>query len=170
LKGTGARIIGTVHDEIILEAPEALAEEMATRLETIMQQAGQTYLTRVPIEVEVVIAKDWGGRNKHQSQAREDRRHCTSDPGGPEPYRLPDRDRWAADHVVEAYHPSARAAPHRAAWTEMREASCATAGQGPGMVTGRMLYRAVRTSVGSCLTPPLVNCRGDPQKGPWVSV
>jgi DNA polymerase I-like protein with 3'-5' exonuclease and polymerase domains len=33
---------------------------MATRLETIMQQAGQTYLTRVPIEVEVVIAKDWG--------------------------------------------------------------------------------------------------------------
>ena len=58
-QGTGARIIGTVHDEIILEAPEAQAEEAATRLEMILKQAGRTYLTRVPIEVEVVIAQDW---------------------------------------------------------------------------------------------------------------
>ncbi len=49
----------TVHDEIIPEAPEAQAEEAATRLETVMQQAGRTYLTRVSTEVEVVIARDW---------------------------------------------------------------------------------------------------------------
>lgn len=59
LKGTGARIIVTVHDEIILEVPEAQAEEAATRLEMIMKQAGRTDLTHVPIEVEVVIAQDW---------------------------------------------------------------------------------------------------------------
>ena len=59
LQGTGARIVGTVHDEIILEAPEAQAEEAATRLETVMQQAGRTYLKRVPIDVEVVIANNW---------------------------------------------------------------------------------------------------------------
>jgi DNA polymerase-1 len=60
LKGTGARIIGTVHDEIILEAPEA--EEAATRLEWAMQQAGKAYLTRVPIKVEVVTAQGWTKR------------------------------------------------------------------------------------------------------------
>jgi DNA polymerase-1 len=59
LTGTGARIVGTVHDEIILEAPKARAEEAATRLEAVLQQAGRTYLTRVPIEVEVVIANNW---------------------------------------------------------------------------------------------------------------
>jgi DNA polymerase I len=59
LKGTGARIIGTVHDEIILEAPGAQAEEAVTRLETVMRQAWQACLTRVPIEVEVVVTQDW---------------------------------------------------------------------------------------------------------------
>jgi DNA polymerase I-like protein with 3'-5' exonuclease and polymerase domains len=59
LQGTGAQIIGTVHDEIILEVPEAQAEAAATRLKSVMKQAGRFYLSRVPVEVEVVIAQDW---------------------------------------------------------------------------------------------------------------
>jgi DNA polymerase I-like protein with 3'-5' exonuclease and polymerase domains len=59
LTGTGARIIATVHDEIVLEAPEDQAQEAGTRLKMVMQQAGETYLTRVPVEVEVVIAHSW---------------------------------------------------------------------------------------------------------------
>ena len=59
LKGTGARIVATVHDEIVLEVPEDQAQEVATRLETVMKRAGQTYMTRVPIDVEVVIASNW---------------------------------------------------------------------------------------------------------------
>lgn len=59
LKGTGARIVATVHDEIVLEAPEDQAQEVGTRLETVMKQAGRTYVTRVPIEVKVVIASNW---------------------------------------------------------------------------------------------------------------
>ena len=59
LERTKARIIATVHDEIVLEAPETHAQEVAARLQTVMKQAGQTYVTCVPIEVEVAIASNW---------------------------------------------------------------------------------------------------------------
>jgi DNA polymerase I-like protein with 3'-5' exonuclease and polymerase domains len=59
LKETGARVMATVHDEMVLEAPEPHAQEVAVRLETILTQVGHTYVTRVPIEVEVVIANIW---------------------------------------------------------------------------------------------------------------
>jgi DNA polymerase I-like protein with 3'-5' exonuclease and polymerase domains len=58
LQGTGARITGPVHDEIIIEAPEAEAQEVATRLETVMRQAGHTDSTHAPVEVGVMIAQD----------------------------------------------------------------------------------------------------------------
>jgi DNA polymerase-1 len=53
LKETGVRIIATVHDEIVLEAPETKAQDVAARLKTIMTEAGQTSMTRMPIEAEV---------------------------------------------------------------------------------------------------------------------
>jgi DNA polymerase I-like protein with 3'-5' exonuclease and polymerase domains len=59
LRGTGARIVATVHDEIALEAPETHAQEVAARLKRVMMQVGQTYVIRMPIEVEVVIASNW---------------------------------------------------------------------------------------------------------------
>jgi hypothetical protein len=59
LQGTGALIIGMVPDAMILKAPEAQAQEAATLLETVIQQAGQTYLKPLPIEVEVVIYHVW---------------------------------------------------------------------------------------------------------------
>lgn len=56
---TGAKIIGTVHDEIILEVPEKMANDAAAILQETMIQAGQAYLSRVPIEVEVTIGGIW---------------------------------------------------------------------------------------------------------------
>ena len=59
LAGTGAKIIGTVHDEIILEVPDRLAGEVAVILTETMIQVEKAYLGRVPVEVEVTIGQTW---------------------------------------------------------------------------------------------------------------
>jgi DNA polymerase I len=59
LKETGARLIGTVHDEILLEAPEGKAEQAAQILQQVMEQAGQRYLRKVPVKAEVAIIISW---------------------------------------------------------------------------------------------------------------
>ena len=59
LKETGARLIGTVHDEILLEAPKDSAEQAAQMLQQVMEQAGQRYLRKVPVKAEVAIALNW---------------------------------------------------------------------------------------------------------------
>ena len=59
LADTGARIAGTVHDEIILEVPEEVAGEVAVILKETLIQAGKAYLCKVPIEVEVTIGETW---------------------------------------------------------------------------------------------------------------
>jgi DNA polymerase-1 len=56
LADTGSWIIGTVHDEIILEVSDGLSGEAARILKETMIDAGKTYLLKVPIEVEVTIA------------------------------------------------------------------------------------------------------------------
>jgi len=59
LADTGAQIIGTVHDEIILEVPEEMAEEAAAILKEAIIEARKAYLVRVPIEVEITIGETW---------------------------------------------------------------------------------------------------------------
>jgi DNA polymerase-1 len=59
LVDTGAKIIGTVHDEIILEVPERTAREAAVILKETMIEAGKAYLSKVPVEVEVTIGETW---------------------------------------------------------------------------------------------------------------
>jgi DNA polymerase I len=59
LKETGARLIGTVHDEILLEAPENAAEQVAQILQQVMEQAGQRYLRKVPVKAEVAVVSSW---------------------------------------------------------------------------------------------------------------
>lgn len=59
LEGTGAKLIGTVHDEILLEAPEETAEEAACVLQIVMEQAGQHYLTKVPVKADVSVVGSW---------------------------------------------------------------------------------------------------------------
>jgi DNA polymerase-1 len=59
LQGTGAILVGTIHDEILVEAPDDRAPEVAHLLKTTMEQAGQTYLSRVPVVADVRIASSW---------------------------------------------------------------------------------------------------------------
>jgi DNA polymerase-1 len=59
LQGTSAVIVGTIHDEILVEAPEDRATEVAHILKTTMEQAGQTCLARVPVVADVRIASSW---------------------------------------------------------------------------------------------------------------
>jgi DNA polymerase-1 len=59
LTGTNARLVGTVHDEIILEAPEEEAPVVGAILKHTMEEAGRCYLTQVPVVAEVTIADSW---------------------------------------------------------------------------------------------------------------
>jgi DNA polymerase I-like protein with 3'-5' exonuclease and polymerase domains len=59
LAGTQATIIGTIHDEILVEAPEDHAEEVARILKATMEEAGRVYLQQVPVVADVRIAVSW---------------------------------------------------------------------------------------------------------------
>jgi DNA polymerase-1 len=55
------KMIASVHDELILEAPEALAQEQASRLREIMRKVGSELLSPVPVDAEVEVLDSWGG-------------------------------------------------------------------------------------------------------------
>ena len=55
------KMIGSVHDELILEAPEALAQDMASLLLGIMRRVGSELLSPVPVDAEVEVLQSWGG-------------------------------------------------------------------------------------------------------------
>jgi DNA polymerase-1 len=69
LANTGAKIIGTVHDEIILEVHGEMVGEAAVILKETMIEEGKAYLSRVPVEVEVTIADTWAEKEKKQVSA-----------------------------------------------------------------------------------------------------
>lgn len=50
-----ARIIGSIHDEIILEVPEERAEEYARMLQEIMERIGSQLLYPVPVKAEAKV-------------------------------------------------------------------------------------------------------------------
>jgi DNA polymerase I-like protein with 3'-5' exonuclease and polymerase domains len=58
-KKLNGHIIATVHDEILLEVPESLAEEAAFELKNTMEKAGSYYLKLLPIVAETTIADSW---------------------------------------------------------------------------------------------------------------
>ncbi|SKB13682.1 DNA polymerase I (fragment) [Planktothrix sp. PCC 11201] len=60
LPDTEAKLIGVVHDEILLECPQQTLEKTTRLLKTVMIEAGQQYLQQVPIEVDVNTALSWG--------------------------------------------------------------------------------------------------------------
>lgn len=55
------KLVGSVHDELILEAPEDMAQDMAIRLREIMRRIGSEMLYPVPVDAEVEILDSWGG-------------------------------------------------------------------------------------------------------------
>ena len=59
LKKSEAKIIAMIHDEIIIEVPEANAVEAAQRLQQTMEAAGREVLKQVPVVAEARIADSW---------------------------------------------------------------------------------------------------------------
>ena len=58
-KKSGAKIIAMIHDEIIVEVPEANAVEAAQVLQQTMEAAGREVLKQVPVVAEARIADSW---------------------------------------------------------------------------------------------------------------
>jgi DNA polymerase-1 len=59
LNGSEVRIIGVVHDEIILEAPDSGARDAAHLLKSVMEEAGNTILPHVPCQADFHISQNW---------------------------------------------------------------------------------------------------------------
>src|SRR6267142_2007172 len=59
LRGTSARIVNIIHDEIVVETDADEAEAIAIKVERIMCAAGEEYLKTVPVKVETEIAEEW---------------------------------------------------------------------------------------------------------------
>lgn len=57
--GIDAKIILSVYDEIQTEVEESIAEDWKTELQKIMQEAGESVITTVPIEAECSISNYW---------------------------------------------------------------------------------------------------------------
>ena len=55
----GSRIISTVHDEVIVEAPEADAEVVCQLVRDSMIEAMAELFSQVPIEVEAGVCNRW---------------------------------------------------------------------------------------------------------------
>ncbi len=56
---TSAKLVNIVHDEIVVECDSADADQIAAKLESAMLQAGNDYVTKVPIKVDVRVASEW---------------------------------------------------------------------------------------------------------------
>jgi len=61
LSDEDAKIIGSIHDEILLEVPVDEAEEYARMLCKIMNRIGSQLLHPVPVTSEAEILSSWGG-------------------------------------------------------------------------------------------------------------
>ncbi len=57
--GTNAKLVNIVHDEIIVECDAAEAEQIADKLEKAMCAAGEEYVRKVPVKVDIHIADEW---------------------------------------------------------------------------------------------------------------
>ena len=62
LRETDSKIIGCVHDEIILEVLHKDAVEVSILLKQKMIEAGQHYLKTIPVDVDVAVADSWAGK------------------------------------------------------------------------------------------------------------
>lgn len=59
LRGTSAKIVNIIHDEIVVEVDEGEAEQVAQTVEQTMCAAGEEYVQAVPVKVESQIANEW---------------------------------------------------------------------------------------------------------------
>lgn len=59
LEGTDARIVGCVHDEILVETPAEIADRVSQVTGESMEQAGRAWLEQVPVPACVVTGQSW---------------------------------------------------------------------------------------------------------------
>ena len=59
LEPMGVKFINTIHDELVMQCPDELVEDVKVILKTEMEKAGSLYLTDMPCEAEVKVAKFW---------------------------------------------------------------------------------------------------------------
>jgi DNA polymerase-1 len=59
LRGTGARIVNIVHDEVVVEADAPNAEDTVKIVDEALTAAGEEYVSAVPVKVEVEVADEW---------------------------------------------------------------------------------------------------------------
>src|SRR2546421_254994 len=59
LRGTSAKIVNIIHDEIVVEVDEGEAAQIAQTVERTMCAAGEEYVQAVPVKVESKIASEW---------------------------------------------------------------------------------------------------------------
>lgn len=62
LRETTASVVNVVHDEIVVEAGEDEVNEVAKIVERAMITAGEEFVSKVPIKVEIAIADDWAAK------------------------------------------------------------------------------------------------------------
>lgn len=54
-----AKLVNTVHDEIVVECDEAIAEDVGKLVEDVMKKAGQVFIKSVPVDVDAAIEDYW---------------------------------------------------------------------------------------------------------------
>jgi DNA polymerase-1 len=59
LKNTSAKLVNVIHDEIVVESGESESAEVARIVEKAMTSAGEEFVSKVQIKVEIKIATDW---------------------------------------------------------------------------------------------------------------
>jgi len=59
IRGTSARLVNIVHDEIVVECDASDAADTAAKLESAMLRAGEQFVKRVPIKIDATIADEW---------------------------------------------------------------------------------------------------------------
>ena len=59
IAGTNTRLVNIVHDEIIVECDANDADDISKILENAMRAAGEEFLSKVPVKVDVHVADEW---------------------------------------------------------------------------------------------------------------
>lgn len=59
IRGTSAKLVNIVHDEIVVECDAAESESTAAKLDSAMRRAGEDYVRSVPIKVDIHTSDEW---------------------------------------------------------------------------------------------------------------
>jgi DNA polymerase I-like protein with 3'-5' exonuclease and polymerase domains len=60
LEGVDARIVNTLHDEIIVEARDGIEDQVLTIVKESMEEALDLIIPEVPFAAEIRVAESWG--------------------------------------------------------------------------------------------------------------